>query len=209
MAKLLPNPVDYHIYTGQEIPTPGLYAYILAGQGVIKLAETPHFRAALLICEDEITGLPLFLPEGIELKVPRIPARWLDAVLDHARKCGHHIEQMYHFHWWPLSSGPGFAPLGRGEWRVSVPGQDASAGRVNYHGGNEATIVLDLHSHHGMESFFSTTDNGDEQGLRFYAVIGRIYDRPELRLRVGVYGNWLELDPLELFDGLGPFVEAG
>ncbi|GIK42423.1 MAG: hypothetical protein BroJett011_62560 [Chloroflexota bacterium] len=207
--KPLPNPVDYYIYTGQEIPAPTLYAYLMAGNGVIKLAETAHFRAAAPVYPywAAVAGLPDY-PPGIELKVPKIPARWLYLVLDHARNCGRHIEQMYHFHWWPVSSGPGFAPLGRGEWRVSIPRQQASAGRVSYHGGGDPTIVLDLHSHHAMLSFFSSTDNGDEQGLRFYAVIGRIYDQPELRLRVGVYGDWLELDPLDLFDGLGPFVEA-
>jgi PRTRC genetic system protein A len=198
MIKPLSNPIDYHIYTDQEIPAPGLYAYLLAGNGVIKLAETTHFRVAAPIYSglSIVAGLPDY-PIGLELKVPRIPARWLHSVLDHALNCGRHIEQMYHFHWWESA-----------EWRVSAPRQQAGAGRVSYHGGDDPTIALDLHSHHAMNAFFSLTDDDDEQGLRLYGVIGRIYDRPELRLRVGVYGDWLELDPLDLFDGLGPFVEA-
>jgi proteasome lid subunit RPN8/RPN11 len=196
MKPPLPNPIAYHIYTGQKIPTPAMYAYILDGLGIIKLAETPHFRAAIPVSGgSRIAGLGQYPEEGVTLKTPKIPATWLYQVLNHARDCGR-IEQMYHFHWLPDG------------WAVSVPKQDAGSSRVGYHGGHETSIVLDLHSHHVMEPFFSATDNADEQGCRFYAVIGRIYERPEIRLRVGVYGDWLELNLLELFDGPGPFEEA-
>jgi hypothetical protein len=52
-------------------------------------------------------------------------------------------------------------------------------------------------------------DNRDEQGARFYAVIGRIYSRPEIRLRLGVYGDFVDLPAAALFEGLGPFTDAG
>lgn len=190
----LPNPVSYTIYQGRPLPAPELYAYVMAGNGVVKVAESLYFGAAVPVAPANIAGLPVY-PKGVTLRVPKIPTRWLYAVLDHARRCGLGLEQMYHFHWLP-------------GWRVAVPKQQATAGQVSYRGGDETTVVLDLHSHHGMNSFFSGTDDEDEQGVRFYGVIGRIYTRPEIRLRVGVYGDWLELDPLVLFEGLGPFVEA-
>lgn len=139
-------------------------------------------------------------PAAVQLHVPKIPTRWLAAVLEHARRCGQGgvvarpIEQMYHFH---HLNGDG--------WQVSVPAQKASAGRVSYWGGNVASVVLDLHSHHEMGAFFSSTDNGDELGCRLYAVIGCIYSRPELRLRLGLYGSFAEVDLLAVFEGLGPF----
>ena len=102
---------------------------------------------------------------------------------------------MYHFHWLPDSA----------EWKVSIPRQDNTSTSIAYQGGYQANIALDLHSHHGMDAFFSETDNEDEQDLRFYAVIGNIYTKPTLRLRVGVYGDWMALNPLILFEGLGPF----
>lgn len=205
--KKLPNPVNYQIYQGQSLERPGLYDYVLAGNGVFKTAKGDHFHAAIpLGYVGQIAGLPDFNRPPLVLYPPKIPAKWLYAVLDHARKASGDsahsqvlvgpIEQMYHFHWLENC------------WRVAVPRQQATAGRVGYRGGDEATIVLDLHSHHEMNSFFSTVDNADEQGLRFYGVIGRIYSEPEVRLRVGVYGDWLDLDPLVLFDGLGPFKEA-
>lgn len=141
------------------------------------------------------------------LRVPRIPAKWLYAVLEHAQKAGsgergagkvmRPIEQMYQFHW-----------VGGG-WRVAVPRQRAGVGHVIYQVGQDANVVLELHSHHEMRAFFSGVDNRDEQGCRFYAVIGRIYSRPEIRLRLGVYGDFVDLPAAALFEGLGPFEDAG
>ena len=46
-----------------------------------------------------------------------------------------------------------------------------------------------------LPAFFSATDDRDEQGFRIYGVAGRLYTpRPELRLRVGVYGHSAPLD---------------
>lgn len=206
---MLPNPIKYHIYTGQLLPGPWPYDYVVAHEGVIKRAQTNHFYANLLVARARIAGLRSFPANMAVLNgIPNIPARWLHSVLDHARQAGNGrgvlrpIEQMYHFHWLPSGNSGG-------QWKVSVPKQDASAGQVAYRGGYEASIVLDLHSHHEMAAYFSDTDNRDEQGCRFYAVIGRIYTRPEIRLRIGIYGDWLELEPMTLFDGLGPFRRAG
>jgi PRTRC genetic system protein A len=198
----LPSPIKYYIADGSDLDTlPIPYDYVLDGAGVIKRVSNPHFLAHTRVAHGHVAGLPL-LPVGLTLRVPKIPARWLYRVLDHAAQAGNGggvlrpIEQMYHFHYI------------NGQWRVSLPKQQASAARVSYRGGSEATVVLDLHSHHNMSAYFSRTDDEDEQGCRFYAVIGRIYSRPEIRLRLGLYGDFIELPATELFDGLGPFMEA-
>lgn len=197
----LPRPIKYHV-AGDELGVPAIpYDYVMDKLGVIKRVSNIHFLAHLRVADGHVAGLPL-LSEGLSLRVPKIPARWLYRVLDHAAQAGNGvavlrpIEQMYHFHFID------------GQWRVSIPKQDASAARVSYRGGHQATVVLDLHSHHNMSAYFSRTDDEDEQGCRFYAVIGRIYSRPEIRLRLGLYGDFVDLEATELFDGLGPFVEA-
>lgn len=197
----LPRPIKYHV-AGDELGVPAVpYDYVMDKLGVIKRVSNIHFLAHLRVADGHVAGLPL-LSEGLSLRVPKIPARWLYRVLDHAAQASNGsavlrpIEQMYHFHFID------------GQWRVSTPKQDASATRVSYRGGHQASVVLDLHSHHSMSAYFSSTDNADEQGCRFYAVIGRIYSRPEIRLRLGLYGDFIELPATELFDGLGPFVEA-
>ena len=114
-------------------------------------------------------------------------------------------EAMYHFHWvLPRNAGLRDEPT----WRVAVPAQSASAGRVCYRGGDDPAVVLDLHSHHQMAPFFSSTDDGDEQGCRFYGVIGHIYSDPAIRLRLGVYGDFMDIPARMLFEDLGPFEEA-
>lgn len=207
----LPSPIQYHIYTGQDIPTPWPYAYVLAGNGLFKLAARPHFYVSLRLVAARVAGLRCWPEEGVRLHVPKIPATWLDRVLADARcvssvqvsgvRC--QVEQMYHFHYFRAADK---WPFG---WQVSRPPQQASSDRVRYQGGDaDGTIVLDLHSHHDMGAFFSETDNRDEQGCRFYAVIGRIYSKPEIRLRLGVYGDFLDLPAAALFEGLGPFEEG-
>lgn len=208
--KTLPSPIAYHVYQGQELPEPCPYDYVLDRWGVVKRAMTPFYEARVRVAEGRVAGLSTVYGVGdfagdaaIRLTVPKIPARWLEQVLRHAQRAGDErdiilrpVEQMYHFHWLD------------GEWQVSVPKQEASGSRVRYRGGNERSIVLDLHSHHRLGAFFSPTDDRDEQGCRFYAVIGRIYRRPEIRLRLGLFGDFIELSALDLFEGLGPFMEA-
>lgn len=200
----LPCPIRHHFYTGQAIPDSWPYAYVLAQNGLFKLVDTPHFYVSLCLSAARVAGLRGWPEEGVLLRVPKIPATWLAAVLRDARAQGiggvgilRPVEQMYHFHWLP----------GQG-WRVSRPRQQATSGSVHYHGGEEPSIVLDLHSHHEMPAFFSDTDNRDEQGCRFYAVIGRIYSRPEIRLRLGAYGDFVSVRPAALFEGLGEFYDS-
>lgn len=204
---MMPCPIQYQVaYPGGQFPRGKPYAYWLAANGVFKLADTPYFQATIRVMEGKrLPGLVSFC-DDVVLQIPRIPARWLRAVLADARKVGRGrgvlrpIEQMYHFHY--FYHDPDDHLNGHG-WRVERPRQEASAGRVTYQGGDARTIVLDLHSHHEMTAFFSSTDNRDEQGCRFYAVIGRIYSRPQIRLRLGVYGDFLDLPALALFEGLG------
>jgi PRTRC genetic system protein A len=193
----LPSPISYHIHTGGALPPAWPYAYVLAANGLYKLVDHPHFYASLRLARARVAGLCRWPEEGVRLRVPRIPERWLWAVWEHARKAGglRSIEQMYQFH------------RVDGGWRVAVPRQRAGAGHVVYEVGQDANVVLELHSHHEMRAFFSGIDNRDEQAARFYAVIGRIYSRPEIRLRLGVYGDFVELPAGCLFEGLGPFEE--
>lgn len=195
----LPNPLNYDIYRGDPLPRPNLYGYALAGQGVIKHTNNSHFNAAVVAASGQITGLPIY-PVGITLYHPPIPCHWLVTVLDHARRASSDhliarpVESLYHFHWVDF------------EWRVAVPKQIATPDRVDYKVNPQPTLALELHSHVDMPAGFSLTDDTDQQGAILYATIGRIFSRPEIRLRVGIYGNWQEIDPDIVFESLGPFI---
>jgi hypothetical protein len=227
--KPLPSPIPYHTYYGQSLPEPAIYDYVTDQAGVVMRVRTPHFYAVHRCAFGHVRGLGRWPEEaeaatpgtqaGVLLSVPKIPASWLTRVLGHALKASgsvakmtlraltalRPIEAMYHFHYLPQQAdgAPGCG------WQVRIPKQVAKADLVDYWGGNEATVALDLHSHHEMPAFFSQDkDDKDELGARFYAVIGRIYSRPEIRLRLGLYGKWVNLPATTLFEGLGPFVDV-
>lgn len=213
MTNSLPSPIPYHTYFGQPLDPPAIYDLVTDSAGVVMRVKTPHFYAVHRCAFGCVRGLRRWPEEGVLLGVPKIPAVWLGRVLAHARRCGtrgpiivRSVEQMYHFHYLPQQAdgAPGVG------WQVRIPRQEAEAKLVTYWGGQEATVALDLHSHHEMDAFFSRDkDDKDELGARFYAVIGRIYSRPEIRLRLGLYGVYINLSATALFEDLGPFVDCG
>jgi hypothetical protein len=62
-----------------------------------------------------------------------------------------------------------------------------------------------LHSHGAYPAFFSATDDRDEaHSFRLFAVIGHTFQKPQIRLRAGIFGYFWEIDPklvLEIPEG--------
>ncbi len=188
------NLVHHQIYRGETIPlTAQAYDYVLAGNGVFKRAATPHICAQIPISLARVAGLPN-LDVELSVRPGRIPDRLLYTVLADAHQhAWRHQEQMYQFR------------IEGTAVRLIKPDQRAGSGQVVYQADAGAGIVCDLHSHHAMKAFFSHTDNADEQGFRFYAVIGDLLGRPAIKLRLGVYGDFFPLPVTALFTGRGPF----
>lgn len=90
---------------------------------------------------------------------------------------------------------------------VAPRGQDASAVHLRYPMPTSGTPLLDLHSHHSMRAYFSSTDDADDQGLSVSAVIGNIFIRPEIVVRLNIYGLHCPIPAAMVFDQLGPFVD--
>lgn len=194
------NVVGYYLYHHPPLPASDgqAYQYILAG-GVYMRAENRFFDVLLSIARCRIRGLASLQPH-FRLRVARLPGRLLAAVLADAqrmrRRDGGLNEALYHF----KHDGA--------HVRVLKPAQRATAASVVGIESDSADVILDLHSHGNMGAFWSATDNDDEQGFRMYGVIGRLDERPEIRLRLGVYGYWFLLPLHLLFDGPGGFVEV-
>ena len=90
-------------------------------------------------------------------------------------------------------------------YRLVVPEQEGTATSLAY--APPAGVVAEFHSHGRSRAFFSKTDDADEQGFRIYGVAGRLdTDRPELSLRVGVYGHFALVQCSQVFDGPHPGV---
>lgn len=180
---------------------PGIYyEYIVAGNGLFIRTEDSRLMALVQIAPAQLRGCVDLIP-FVELKIDRVPGVWLRSVLASARQ---HLpdEALYQFHF-----GGQTHKAVTHTWRCSMPEQTTTPTGIKF--ADDGLAVIDLHSHNSMPAFFSSTDDDDEQGLRFYAVIGRVdTNTPEIRCRVGVYGHHMDVPADLLFDDLGPFIDA-
>lgn len=193
----------YHIATELN-PLPPMQAgvtWIWAANGIWKRGVDG--TCDILIRVSQVTtvpGLALLVPHARWLGVPdRIPGGLLTALLDHARRAGdaqtisRPIEQQYFVTYRAGLPQP---------FRLAAPTQDARAMQVSYEMPKQGQRLIDIHSHHSMPAFFSSTDDRDDTGLSISAVVGHIFDRPEIAIRANVYGHHQVLPALALFDHL-------
>ncbi len=167
------------------------YDYVLGSGGVYVQSQGAHLTARAPVAPGAVRGLAP-VAEKLQLTHGPIPAslfelglRWFQDAPD--------TERFFAVRW-----------DGRA-YRLVVPPQAGTATRLAYR--PLAGVVAEFHSHGSARSFFSATDDRDEQGFRIYGVVGRLdAPLPELRLRVGVYGHFAPLDWSQVFDGPEPGV---
>ena len=165
------------------------YDYVLGLGGVYVQSWSAHLTSRVVVAPGSVRGLAP-VAEKIELSHGPILAslfelglRWFQDAPD--------TERLFAARW----DGDGY--------RLVVPPQVGSETRLAYQ--PPAGVVAEFHSHGGARAFFSATDDRDEQGFRIYGVAGRLdAPRPELRLRVGVYGHFAPVDWPHVFDGPAP-----
>lgn len=62
-------------------------------------------------------------------------------------------------------------------------------------------LVADIHTHGYGSAYFSGVDDKDEMGFRIFMVMGRLgTDRPELLMRAGANGSFLNLNIKDYFE---------
>ena len=179
------RPVGYLVNTEEGLEgEPGLfYNYITAGNGLFIRAGNPFVEATVLIGDAQVRGCAP-LEDKVELPKGKIPKRLYDLALSNL--CAEPYRERY------------LAVVWEGEYHLRVPHQDGSSYGVEYE--PVPHTVLDIHSHATMHAFFSGTDNGDEQGLRLYMVVGKLNSLfPEAKLRVGVYGYFAPIRMEDIF----------
>lgn len=182
--------VDYLIaHDGPPAPSGWAYDYVLSADGLWVQAENEHLAARIPIARGEVRGLTALHPI-FTLKHGRLPHDLWAHIVDVARA-------------WAVEGQEALLmvrytdPLG---YHLVVPQQAVSPTEVAYLPAPD--VALEIHSHHRYTARFSGTDDADEQRLAVYGVVGRLdTDRPEVRLRVGVYGYFMEVAWEEVFEG--------
>ena len=186
-----PTPVGYLVnHKGGLAGAQGIgFDYVLGVGGLYVQSESAHLTARVLVAPADVRGLAP-VAEKVELAHGPIPAalfelglRWFQDDPD--------TERFLAVRW----DGRSYRPV--------VPPQLGTATSLAYE--PPAGVVAEFHSHGRSRSFFSKTDDRDEQGFRIYGVAGRLdIDRPELSLRVGVYGHFAPVEWPQVFDGPHP-----
>jgi len=207
LANIFAALVRHHVATPAcplPAPCPGI-TWIWAQNGVYKRGVSADLDLLIPVGMSwPAPGLAKLLPHVRYTHWPqRLPGAFLSPLLEDAKRAAigdtvlRPIEKQYFFVW-------------RDGVRVVAPkGQDASAVHLRYAMPQSGPVLLDLHSHHGMDAYFSATDDRDDAGLSVSAVIGKIYTRPTICCRVNVYGHrWAVPAPM-IFDALGPFADGG
>jgi PRTRC genetic system protein A len=160
------------------------YNYILASNGLFIEAESPLIAARVPAAECEVRGLAP-METKFTLTYGSVPQHFFDLALD--RFLADPENEHY------------VAVTGAGGYHFYVPVQDRSGAKVVYEVGDK--VILDIHSHGHMSARFSGQDDKDEQGLKLYAVVGKLNATPVVKLRIGVYGYFYTLSWKDVFDG--------
>lgn len=182
-------------------PVVDMCEYVVAAEGLYIRAEDGKISALVpvTLCAKPLTGLAIVEPFA-RLLVPLVPQDWLDAIHKSAKKAmpAEAMYQLVH---------DDAARNSRGGWAAHRPRQVSNPVSVTFADVSAASV--DLHSHNSMRAFFSGQDDADEQGLRFYCVIGRLdSEQPEIAARVGVYGHTMRVPSTTIFEALGPFTDT-
>lgn len=145
----------------------------------------------------KIEALPSkLIPTFSHLPGGKIPIGLLSQILsffmDYALKGSD--EAIAHILWNTLTS----------EYEVGVPTQKVSAAAANFVYDDikpHHVIVVDIHSHNYMSSFWSGTDDKDDaKGVWLSGVFGNVGTNPSCSWRYSYLGNFIETNHDEIFD---------
>ncbi len=165
------------------------FDYVLGSGGLYVQSESAHLTARVPVAPCEVRGLAP-VAEKVELTHGPIPAGLFELGLGWFMD-DPDTERFFAVRWDGRS------------YRLVVPPQLGTATSLSY--APPAGVVAEFHSHGTSRAFFSAIDDRDEQGFRIYGVAGRLdTDRPELSLRVGVYGHFAPVEWSQVFDGPDP-----
>ncbi len=162
------------------------FDYVLGSGGLYVQSRSANLTARVLVAPCQVRGLAS-VTEKVELAHGPIPARIFELGLRWFQD-DPETERFFAVQW----DGRSYRPV--------VPPQMGTATSLAYV--PPAGVVAEFHSHGSSPAFFSETDDGDELGFRIYGVVGRLDTaRPELCLRVGVYGHFAPVEWSQVFDG--------
>ena len=185
-----------------------LYRYLVGQEGVFLETHRRGLKTCLPLAPCEIRGLAA-VNSYFQLEYPPVPKELLSQMLELARQAetaaGTPAEILFYLLWQEQG----------GFWEMILPDQKGRASSVRPTDPTNLeyqAALIEVHSHNSMAAFFSATDDQDEQGLKLYGVLGKIFDEPQIALRLGVYGQFFPVPASLVFnlpEGLEDALFAG
>jgi hypothetical protein len=186
--------IDHLIFKGGSLPPirAALYEYVMAAGGLYVRGRREGMEAVVPVTAAPVPGLATLEP-GIALAYPRVPLPLMTEMLALSAQAGAvGLERLFYLAW------------ESDRWILLHPAQRQNSDEVeplDYQPGSEfSRAFIEVHSHNRWPARFSAKDNRAERDFRLYAVIGRIDSAPEIRLRAGLYGNFLEIPSNQVFE---------
>lgn len=175
-----------YVKEGTAPPDPAgvLYRYLTGRNGTFLQAARPGLALCLPVApaSQPLRGLADIRPS---FRFAPIPAGFLGRMLAEARRQAP-FETLF------------YLKRAAGRWQCELPAQvqtrtsvvPVDPGDPAYQG-----ALVEVHSHPpGARAYFSPFDDRSEQLFRIYVVLGRVDSaRPEVAVRVGVYGQFFRL----------------
>ena len=187
--------------------------YVTAGNGLFKVRKTPVaiFKERVAEFKGQEIGLP-DMEEGVELAIPKLPFKYLMEILSFYRdvndKDGTEASTFFFYNHNDVSlpDVPGL----REEDRVITycPVQTNSKALSSFEEDEwvpwfreNTGLLLEFHSHNTMSSFFSGTDDANENNTQFYGVWGNVdKEIPSMSFRYVSGDAKVEISPYALFE---------
>lgn len=162
---------------------------VSAGNGIFRVRKTPVALFIQKISDAKIPGVPDMKEEAI-LLVPKIPMKYIVQILTFYRDvhAKDKTEACANFYWnhnnVPVPNYDGVVQ--DGQLIVFCPFQRNSSAETNFESGvntrgeeiawfrQNMSPLLETHSHHTMDAFWSGTDDSNENYPQFYLVLGKI-----------------------------------
>jgi PRTRC genetic system protein A len=186
--------------------------YVVGSGGIYARGRRPGLEVCMPVAGAAVRGLRGVHPY-VQWGFPVLPARFLERMLSASRaRCAETpTEALFHLTFEEagrmelVREGSTVMDFHQG-WHLEYPEQSATHDHVKPlrqgRGSSEARAVVEVHSHPHGDAYFSEVDDADEGGTSFrvYGVLGRVFERPAVCVRVALFGYFMPWPASEFFE---------
>ena len=187
--------VNHVLAAEGELPAieAAMLEYVYAENGIFVRAKRPGIEAMIPYVECTLNYLEPVTPY-VKFDYPKVPSEIVSEMLALSQEAARDKLEILFYLLWEDD-----------RWRLVIPSQNQSEWRVEpVERGADSPFsfaLIECHSHRTDLASFSTTDDRGEFNLRFYAVLGRVFEaEAEIRVRIGVNGYTREIPATTIFE---------